>query len=640
MQEVTSTETKTSTIFDQMRTSVLVDTSSKSRAFSDFLGLMTRSEAQGVVAQAPAALETAPSVSVPLVEAAPVQAVAPTRAQAANTASSSTASTASAAANTTHTAASAASTATNTASAATDAANAATNAANAATNATAATASAVASTAAATVSTAKNTLNAKVRQSSTESSASANAAKNAPVSREAFEQAKPLLSKAGLTDTEMADLAARVQAGTLTWGQLVQNLGSHMTGAKKAVALTASERTDLQAVFQKLGFASDVSSQMVEAVAKGDGLTVLSSVQNKLAAMQDDSSPGLDKDQLNTFFKALNLPAETTAKLTQLLGPESTVADMKNAMAQISQALQEQRAKTTASDTELAKELGTIMVKDAAKHTRDTTQTVTKTSSNASEAQVGFELKTKDANDTSWFDQREKTPEQKTSDKASDDASWRSFTSKVRADESTQQNATANSQQSAQNAATVKESVEALARAGQSVNTQQGKAEASQQAKTLERPAAPKVLEQVTEAVLKDLGQGRKQMTIQLDPENLGKAQVILQVKGKEISAMIQVEDAQTAAMLSANMDSLKKTLEDQGLTVQNLEVQAGLTSRQDQQAAFNADQHNQAQERQELSRLFSQLRMMRDDFSDMAPDMQNMHMQAILADQGLHIIA
>ena len=103
---------------------------------------------------------------------------------------------------------------------------------------------------------------------------------------------------------------------------------------------------------------------------------------------------------------------------------------------------------------------------------------------------------------------------------------------------------------------------------------------------------------------------------------------------------MIQVEDAQTAAMLSANMDSLKKTLEDQGLTVQNLEVQAGLTSRQDQQAAFNADQHNQAQERQELSRLFSQLRMMRDDAGDVALDMQDMHMQAILADQGLHLIA
>jgi len=302
MQEVTSTETKTSTIFDQLRASVLVDTSSKSRAFSDFLGLMTQSDAQGATAQTSAALETTPSVSVPLVENAPVQADVATAASAANTAAN--------------------------------------------------TASAAADTAAATVATAKDTLNAKVRQSSSESGAST--AKNAPVSREAFEQAKPLLLKAGLTDAEMADLAARVQAGTLTWGQLVQNLGSHMTGAKKTVTLSASESADLQTLFQKLGFASDVSSQMVKSVAEGDGLKVLSSVQGKLATMQDDSSLDLDKNQLKTFFKAMNLPAETTAKLTQLLGSESTVADMKNAMAQISQAMQDQRAKTTASDTELA----------------------------------------------------------------------------------------------------------------------------------------------------------------------------------------------------------------------------------------------------------------------------------------------
>jgi len=601
MQEVTSTETKTSTIFDQMRSSVLVDTSSKSRAFSDFLGLMAHGGAasgvQGAATQSTSSLEAGPSLSAPVAEIALVPAVA--------------ASAPSAAASVSNTAASAANTV-----------------------------AAAANTASATAATAQSAINAQVRQTSIETTAST--AKNAPVSRAAFEQAKPLLLKAGVSDTELADLAARVQAGTLTWGQLVQNLGSHMTGAKKAVALSASESTELQNIFQKLGFATETSAQMATSVAKGDGLKVLSSVQNKLATLQDDSSLGLDKDQLKTFFKAMSVPAETAAKLTNLLGPESTVADMKNALAQMSQAMQDQRAKTTASDTELAKNLGKIMEKDTAKNARDTTQTVAKAPTSSSDTQVGFELKTKDSNDMTWFDQREKTPEQKANDKASDDASWRSFTSKVRTDDASLAN-TASGQQAAQTAtAASKESssLEALARAGQSVNAQQAKTETALQAKTLERPAAPQVLEQNSDAGLKDLGQGRKQMTIQLDPENLGKAQVILQVKGKEISAMIQVEDAQTAAMLSTNMDSLRKTLEDQGLTVQNLEVQAGLTSRQDQQTAFNADQHNQAQERQELSRLFSQLRMMRDDSGDMALDMQNMHMQAILADQGLHIIA
>lgn len=562
MPEVTTAETKASTIFDQLRTNVLVDTSSKSRAFSDFLGLMAE-----------------PGVSTSQNASAAISPVLDTATTAA-----------------------------------------------AQTHAAVATATAPAEAAATTVSTAQTSIE-------------TGTAKNAPVSREAFEQAKPLLAKAGVTDTEMADLAARVQAGTLTWGQLVQNLGSHMTGAKKAVALSASDGADLQSMFQKLGFAADVSSQMVKSVSQGDGLKVLASVQNKLATLSDDSALGLDKNQLNTFFKAMNVPAETAARLTKLLGPESTVADMKLALAQISQSMQDQRVKSTQADTELAKSLGKIMEKDTAKHARDATQTVTPGNTGSTDAQVGFELKTKDQNDMSWFDQREKTPQQKSAERESD-AAWRSFTSKVRADE-TSATTQASGQQAAQAAATSKESsLDALSRAGQGVNVQQGKAEAALLAKSAEKPAAPKVLDQVSEAMLKDLGQGRKQMTIQLDPENLGKAQIILQLKGKEISALIQVEDAQTAAMLSSNMESLKKTLEDQGLTVQNLEVQAGLTSRQDQQAAFNADQHNQAQERQELSRMISQMRMLRGEGGDMAPDMQNVHMQAILADQGLHIIA
>ena len=92
--------------------------------------------------------------------------------------------------------------------------------------------------------------------------------------------------------------------------------------------------------------------------------------------------------------------------------------------------------------------------------------------------------------------------------------------------------------------------------------------------------------------------------------------------------------------MLSANMESLRKTLEDQGLTVQSMEVQTGLSSNQQhQQAAFNAEQHNQAQQQQDMSRIFTQMRMLRADSGDMALDMQNFGAQAILAEQGLHII-
>lgn len=651
MQEVTASENRTVTIFDQLRNGVLVDGSSKSRAFSDFLGLMSGS-GSAVWRQEAATQHTAQDAVAPF--AMQAEAAAQVPAAAARHAADTVGQTGGAAIRLADDAAvqidsradaHAAIQALGQNGAQATVQAVLQNGAQAATQANAqasvqASAQAATQTAAqaATKGGTQTALNAKLSKAAE----AAAAAKNVPVSRQAFEEAKPLLLKAGLSDKDLAELSAQVQAGSLTWGQLVQNLGGRMTGAKKAVNLSDGEAVELQSLFQKMGFAADDAAKMVASVAKGDGLAVLSNIQNKLSTLPDDSSLGLDKGQLATFFKALGLPAATAQALTGALGPESTVADMKNALAAMGQSLAEQRTKTAAADAELAKGLGKIMEKDAAKHTRDATQSVTDSARGSSRAEVAYELKTKAPDDTSWFDQREKNSQEQASQqspnqqKASDD-SWRGFNSKVRADEAAQaQSAAARGQQQAESG---KGSLEGLARSGQSAAQPQARAENVQQPKAYEKTAAPRVLEQVTQAMLKDLGQGRKQMTLQLDPENLGKAQVILQVKGKEVSALIQVEDTQAAAMLSANMDSLKKSLEAQGLTVQNLEVQAGLTSRQDQQA-FTPDQHNQAQERQELSRLFSQLRMMRSDQDGMAPDMQTMHMRAILADQGLHIVA
>jgi flagellar hook-length control protein FliK len=488
------------------------------------------------------------------------------------------------------------------------------------------------------------------------------AAKNTTVSRQSFEESKPLLLKAGLSDKEITDLSARVQAGTLTWGQLVQTIGTHTTGAKKSVSLSADDAANLQTMFQKLGFSSDDSASMVKSVSQGDGLKVLSSIQTKLNSTAADSTPGLNSGELSTFFKALNLPGTTAATLTQkLAGDKATVADMSTALAAIGQTMQEQRAKSTANDADVAKGLSKIMDKDVAKNTRDTTGA---TSTSSSGGQVRYDLKTKDKDDTSWFNEHEQNQQ-----KASDDA-WRNFNNKVRTDGSaTQQSASATATNAAANAAAAATGTStgsnasagtsagalsstqasaaksgsldaALTRAAQAMATPQGKADTTQQTATFENVTAPKVLDQVTQAMLKDLGQGRRQLTMELAPENLGKVQVMLQVKGKEVSAVISAEDSSTAAMLNSNMDGLKKSLEDKGLTVQHMEVQTGLASRQDQQASFNAEQHNQqAQEQQDMTRIFSQLRAMRSDSGD-ALDMQNANMQAILADQGLHIIA
>jgi len=591
MQEVTSIKESVGTSFDQLRTSALVDVSSQSRAFSDFMGLVSKSNTGSSLGTL---LDTTSSSNHGSGTTGSTQNLFPQI-----------------------------------------------NSATATPAAQPLVQSDTASTLATTVSAATTTATASTRVT-TSTDSSLDAAKNSAVSREAFEQAKPLLAKAGLTDAEMTDLSARVQAGTLTWGQLVKTLGSHTAGSKKAVALSDTEKADLQTMFQKLGFGAEASSQMVASVAKGDGLSVLSTIQNKLSGTDADSSFGLDADELSTFFKALQLPTATASALTQKLSGEATAADLKSALATIGQTMQDQRTAAAASDTELAKSLAKIMEKDVAKSSRDSSSTTT-ASGTSSGGQVKYDLKTKDKNDTSWFDQHEKNQQQ-----SSDDA-WKNFLSKVHStDTAAQQAATGVATGTTTGSAGALASAgkdaldNALSRSAQALSaTQQAKTETSAQSAPFTKVTAPKVLDQVSEALLKDLGQGRKQLTIDLDPESLGKVQVMLQVKGKEVNAVIRAEDADTAAMLSSSMDSLRKTLEDKGLTVENMEVQTGLASRQDQQAAFNAEQHNQAQEQQQdMSRILSQLRMMRSDSSDMALDMQDSNMRAILADQGLHLIA
>jgi flagellar hook-length control protein FliK len=579
MQEVSATKSIADR-FDQLRTSALVDTSSQARAFSDFLGLLSQTGQSGLLSSSNSRSNSSQDLSPYLGAGQQIDTSAGTSTLVQTTPSTTTQPQ-----------------------------------------------TATQSPAATTTTTTQS------RQSSSDASL---ASRNTPVTRESFEEAKPLLAKAGLSDREIEELSAKAQAGSLTWGQLVQSLGSHMSGGKQSVKLSNEESLSLQTMFQKLGFSQDAAGKLVQSMSAGQGQNVLAAVMSKLSSMDADSTPGLSKDELSAFFKALRVPQGTADKLTAALGENSTAAQLKNALGNGAAAVQEQFAKTSANDADLAKSLSKIMDKDVAKAARDAESAAGKSGQDSGEPKIAYELKTKDKNDTSFFDQHEKSQQQKSS---SD--SWRDFLAKVRTDDSAVAQSAASQQAGVKSALQDAGSVRTAAATG--LTTQlaaQGKAETTQQAKAYDKVQAPKVLDQVTEAMLKDLGQGRKQLTVTLDPEDLGRVQVMLQVKGKEVNAVIHAENAETANLLSSQMQNIRKSLEDQGLTVQNLDVQTGLASSQQQQQYYSAEEHNQAQERQEMSKLMSQLRLLRTDSSDMAQDVQNTDVQAIFADHSLHLIA
>lgn len=129
-------------------------------------------------------------------------------------------------------------------------------------------------------------------------------------------------------------------------------------------------------------------------------------------------------------------------------------------------------------------------------------------------------------------------------------------------------------------------------------------------AKTYDSALASRAAKQLETGLLRNLGQDAKQLTLKLNPEELGKLSVTLTVKDKEIKAVIAADSTDTATMLQDQAAHIKKTLEDQGFKVTKLEVQTGIA--QDRQNSWQgSEQHNQAREQREaMDRMRSSWRL------------------------------
>jgi flagellar hook-length control protein FliK len=121
---------------------------------------------------------------------------------------------------------------------------------------------------------------------------------------------------------------------------------------------------------------------------------------------------------------------------------------------------------------------------------------------------------------------------------------------------------------------------------------------------TQNAPSQAQLFQQVNSGILQNLGNGGQQLTINLTPEELGSLQVMLQVRDKELSAVIRADSPEAAKALSDQLAQLKQTLEQQGFKVSSLEVQTGLSNQHGFNAWSGAEGHNLMQERQERARM------------------------------------
>lgn len=148
------------------------------------------------------------------------------------------------------------------------------------------------------------------------------------------------------------------------------------------------------------------------------------------------------------------------------------------------------------------------------------------------------------------------------------------------------------------------------------------------------------IFSQVENGMMQNLQNGSRQLTLQLNPENLGAVTVILSVHQGEVKAHIRTENVDTAAVLQESMAELKASLEAQGLKVKEIDVQAQL---QDNSLANQWDgtrEHNLSRDAQEQARMERLSKMRRQAGAGNAAEQQATVHYSKAAENGLHIVA
>ena len=95
---------------------------------------------------------------------------------------------------------------------------------------------------------------------------------------------------------------------------------------------------------------------------------------------------------------------------------------------------------------------------------------------------------------------------------------------------------------------------------------------------------------------------GQQKITLQLTPESLGKITIELS-KGKDgLQAKMLTDNAQVRDMLEKNIDGLKSTLANQGVTVNNVSVKVASSSETASEFDFGRESFNQEQAQQDFA--------------------------------------
>lgn len=151
---------------------------------------------------------------------------------------------------------------------------------------------------------------------------------------------------------------------------------------------------------------------------------------------------------------------------------------------------------------------------------------------------------------------------------------------------------------------------------------------------------ADSVLAQMEKGILESLADGTKQLTLQLNPEEMGTVNVILSVRSGEVSATIRPQSPEVTQAVEEQINKIQAALEQQGLKVVKLEVQTQLPDGHDLAQWQGSDQHNQEAMQRESARRARLARLLGTENASLARNVHSMGIRENLSQTGLNLIA
>ncbi len=462
------------------------------------------------------------------------------------------------------------------------------------------------------------------------------------------------LKKRGVDDEQLAALEELTRSGQVpTLGTIIGTLA----GRRRMTAdLTEDERLRMGSALRKLGFTDDEVAGMEKLMAGGHGYEAMQAVNTRIGKMEKGQTLTLDRSEMQSLIRGLELSDEASKKISAMFkGGESITADQAGLIALLAQANKDMAAKKE-NEKVLARELqGAIGDALKAKKLREATalSADARNSKRAERAHTrmmdDLTAKSNGLGPEALADRIRRMAAE--NDEAAVEGDARHFKEQL-ADKETRAMAALrrdpgripDTEAPAKNVQNAKQDAftAMLGKVGLA-----GEMDLPAQHAARPQNAAPmagsyrqEIYSQVEQGMLRQLHDGSHQITLRLDPGELGQLNVMLTVKNGEVRALIRAENAETTAVLAEQMAQLRASLEAQGLKVAQLDVETQLPQDAFSRQWDNAAQHNQEQESREQARFMRLAQMRREAGDTLARDMQNEGMREEIAATGLHIIA